>query len=65
MIILSKQNGSKIAINHNKIAIVEPVDNTSESKIWFSGNQKTFDFIIVKEDFSTVLDIIKKAQKTK
>ena len=65
MIILTKQNGNKVAINHNKIAIVEPIDNTGESKIWFSGNQKTFDFIIVKEDFSIVLDIIKKVQKSK
>ena len=64
MIILTKQNGNKIAINLSKITIVEPIDNTGESKIWFSVNQK-FDFIIVKEDFSTVLDIIKKANKSK
>lgn len=64
MIILTKQNGNKLAINHSKISIIEPSDN-NESKIWFNGNPKSFEFIIVKENLHTVLDIIKKLQKSK
>lgn len=63
MIILTKQNNKKIAINVNKIVIIEPIDSsTNESKIWFTANQRESQYIIVKEDFQTIIDIIKKSK---
>lgn len=64
MIILTKQNNNKLAINENKIVLVEPVDSSAnETKIWFGANQRNSEFIIVCENFQTVLDIIKKSKK--
>lgn len=65
ILVLTKQNGNKLAVNYNKIVLVEPIDSTGESKIWFSTYQKGSEYIIVKEDFQTILDIIKKANKSK
>ncbi len=64
MIILTKQNGKKLAVNKDKIVIVEPINSSlNESKIWFNSNHRNNEFVIVKEDFQTILDIIKKSNK--
>ena len=62
MIILTKLNKKKVALNPKKIVIVEPIENATQIFLDFNNchNQNS---IMVEEDFMTIIDMLKKLKK--
>lgn len=58
MVVLTKLNNKKIAINHKFIAIVEPTESETKENdgccVWFTKNQSVY----VQEDFDYILNQI-------